>query len=88
MGRGSIGTAFLVLLATSCAGVLHAPWWAAVAGACSLVLISFANQRVMSYPQWRGVSEPVLIFSSVLNASAAASAVFLFGYVARWAWGL
>jgi hypothetical protein len=39
-------------------------------------------------PQFRGVSEPTLIAASVLNAAGTAAGVFVFGYVARWIWGL
>ena len=88
MGRSQVGVAFTILLATCLAGVFHAPWYSAAAGACSLALLSLLNQRAASGPRLGGVSEPVLIFSSVLNAAAVASGVFAFGHVARWAWGL
>jgi len=83
--------AYMTLLATCVAGILHAPWWAACAGACSLALISLIGQRAVSMPQMQGIGairEPVLILSSVLNASAVASAAFVFGHIARWFWGL
>ena len=88
MGRVQTGLAFLILLGTCTAGALRAPLWSALAGACALALVSLMHQRLAPIPQWRGVSEPVLVLSSVLNASAAASATFIFGYFARWAWGL
>ncbi len=88
MERTHIALAFVVLLATCLAGVFHAPWWAACAGACSLALISLLTLRTAYEPQLRVVTEPILIFSSVLNAAATASGAFIFGYVARWMWGL
>jgi hypothetical protein len=87
-GRLQSAVAFVVLLATSVAGVFHAPWWAACAGACSLVLISLWGQRAATMHQLRGISEPVLFIANVLNAAAVASAAFIFGHVARWIWGL
>jgi hypothetical protein len=80
--------AYVVLLSTCLAGVFHAPWWAACAGACSLALILLIPPRAAPAPQMRTIGEPVLIFSSVLNASAVASGAFIFGHVARWLWGL
>ena len=88
MARSQSATAFVVLLSTSIAGALHAPWYAGLAGACLLVLISLYSQRAASLPQWRGVSDPMLVLSSILNAAAAAAAVFIFGHLARWIWGL
>lgn len=88
MGRAQTALAFLVLLGTCTAGALHAPLWAPLAGACSLTLLSLMNQRLAPLPQWRGVTDPVLVVSSVLNAAAAASATYIFGWLARWVWGL
>lgn len=87
-GRLQSALAFAILLATSVAGVFHAPWWAACAGACSLVLVSLGSQRTATVPQLRGISEPVLIIASILNAAAVASAALIFGHLARWVWGL
>lgn len=86
-GRAQLAVAYGILLATCIAGVFHAPWWAAVAGACSLALMSLMV-RTASVPQMRTISEPVIVLASVLNAFAAASGVFIFGHVARWLWGL
>lgn len=89
--RAQSALAYVTLLATCVAGIFHAPWWAACAGACLLALISLIGPRAASISQMQGsgaISEPVLILSSVLNASAVASAAFVFGHVARWCWGL
>jgi hypothetical protein len=86
-GRLQSALAYIVLLATCTAGVLHAPWWAACAGACLLTLISLLGQRA-AMPELRGVSEPILITSSILNAAGVAAGVFIFGHLARWFWGL
>ena len=88
MGRIQVTIAYTTLLATCVAGVFHLSWWWALAGACSLALTSLIAHRAASYAQLRAVSEPVLVASSLLNASGAAFAVYLFGYFARWIWGL
>lgn len=88
MGRMQLVLAYAVLLATCVAGVFHLTWWWACVGGCSLALISLLSLRAASVPQLRTVGEPILVASSFLNASAAASAAFMFGYAARWIWGL
>jgi hypothetical protein len=88
MGRAHGAVAYVILLATCVAGVFHAPWWAACAGASALALLSLFGQRAATVPQLRTVSEPVLVIASVLNAAAVASGAFIFGHVARWFWGL
>lgn len=80
--------AYVVLLATCVAGVLHAPWWAACAGTCALALVSLLGQRTAVVPQLRAVTEPVLVIANILNAAAIASGAFIFGHLARWFWGL
>jgi|GEM_PF-4895147 len=84
-GRAQLAIAYVVLIATCVAGVFHLGWWSAVAGASSLALVSLASPRASA---GRGISEQVLVASSLLNASAAASAAYAFGYLARWVWGL
>ena len=88
MGRIQLSVAGGVLMATCTAGALHWTWWWACASACSLALISLLTLRAVAFSQLRSVSEPILVASSLLNASAAASAAFMFGYAARWMWGL
>jgi hypothetical protein len=88
MGRTQIALAFLILLGSCTAGALHASLWTPCSAACSLGLIELTNQRLAPLPQWRGVSDPILVLSSALNAVAAASATYIFGWVARWVWGL
>lgn len=90
MGRSQTIATFAVLLATCVAGILHAPWWAACAGASSLALISLLalRARAASVPELRMISEPVLVLSSLINATVAACGIFAFGHFARWVWGL
>jgi hypothetical protein len=89
-GRAQLAMAYLILLATCTAGVFQAPWWAAIAGACSLALVSLIAQKTVSlHVEMMSLGrEPVLLFASLFNATAAACAAFTFGHVARWAWGL
>ena len=88
MGRSWSIAAYCTLLATCIAGIFHAPWWAACAGACSLALLSLVTQRVGNVPQLKMVSDPVLVFATFLNAAAAAAGAYVFGHLARWFWGL
>ena len=88
MSRWQTICAYAVILLTSSAGVFRFGAWAVVAGACSLILISLIAHRTASVPQFRTISEPVIIASHVLNSAAIASAAYVFGHVARWAWGL
>jgi len=80
--------AYVALLLTCCAGVFSLSLWSVVAGALSLGLIPLVANRAASLQQVGGISEPVVVVSHVLNSSAMASAAYIFGYVARWAWGL
>jgi hypothetical protein len=90
MGRSQAIAAYAILLSTCGSGVLHAPWWAAVAGACSLALASLITMRarVASVPELRTANEPTLVLSSLLNAAVFAAGAYVFGQVARWLWGL
>src|SRR5262245_48168799 len=87
-GRLQSVLAYMVLLATCAAGALHAPWWAVCAGACALTLISLLGYRTVTVPQLKGVSEPVLVLASIVNAAGVTAAAFVFGHAARWFWGL
>ena len=91
MNRLQLVAAYVALLATCTAGALHLGLWSVCAGSCSLALISILTPRVASAPQIQGgsgIGEPLLIASSILNGSAVASAAYIFGYGARWVWGL
>jgi hypothetical protein len=90
MGRSQALSAYAILLATCVAGILHAPWWAACAGGSSLALVSLVTMRsrLAAVPTLRTVNEPILVFSSLLNAAAFSVGAYLFGQVARWTWGL
>ena len=83
--------AFSTLLITCVAGMLHANWWAACAGACGMVLISLVERQYAGNRYsllHRGISDPVLVLSSLLNGSVAAAAAFGFGHVTGWMWGV
>ena len=82
--------AYAILLATSTAGAINAPFWAACAGGCGLALVSLftLRARAASVPQLREVSEPILVVSGLLNAAVFSTAAFAFGHLARWFWAL
>lgn len=63
--------AFATILATCTAGILHLAWWAAVAGACLLALISIYNHPVALRASGGATTPGVLLLSSALNATLA-----------------
>jgi hypothetical protein len=81
---------FIILLATCVAGIAHGTAWFAVVGACALALSSLierqyaGNRYGLSH---RGVSDPVLALTSILNAAVFSAAAFAFGHLTRWLWG-
>jgi len=91
MDRSQSFFGLFVIAATCAAGLLRAPWWAGVAGACLLALISL-NLHAMEYARSAqngdGVGQSLLLVASALNASAAAAAAFLTGRVMAWFWGV
>jgi hypothetical protein len=90
MGRSQALAAYIILLATCVAGILHAPWWAAVTGGCSLALASLITMRsrIAAVPELRAISEPTLVASSLVNAATFSAGAYIFGFIARWLWGL
>jgi hypothetical protein len=83
--------AYLAILFTCIAGMLHTPWWAACAGASLLALLSIADPRGShAYYARLGVPIPsaALFASTALNAGAAASTAYLLGRAIAWIWGL
>jgi hypothetical protein len=85
------GAAYLVLLATCVAGLLQATWWFAVAGACSLAILSLVERQYAGNRYGmlhRGIPDPILAFSSVLNGTVFAAAAFGLGHFTRVVWGL
>lgn len=88
--RTSDALAFFVILAVCTAGALKLSWWAAVLGACALVLISLNNNwgRRASIHRARVISDPVQLAASSLNAVTISAASFAFGHLTVWAWGI
>jgi len=91
MERIHSAAAYAVILAISAAGIVRAPWWSACAGACALMLISLTLNRG-SYARYASVDDTggqsVLIFSGVLNASAASATAFGLGALIGWFCGV
>jgi hypothetical protein len=83
------GLAYAAILATCTAGILHFSWWAFVAGACVLALISFSNHAVAG--RGLGGAESavgVLLLSSLLNATVTSAAALAIGRGIGWVWGV
>jgi hypothetical protein len=85
--------AFTTILAVCAAGIvqLSAPlsFWAAVAGACILCLISMSNHSVAR--QALGGGDAVvgtLVLSSLLNAAMTSAAALIVGRGIGWVWGV
>ena len=86
-GQGVL--AFATILATCIAGILHLSWWAALAGACALSLISMSNHPVAYRALSGSASAPsVLLFSSLFNATLISAASLAAGRAIGWAWGV
>jgi hypothetical protein len=89
--RPSDALAFLTILAVCLAGALHQPWWAALAGAGALVIISLLkawNGSAQRVATARKVRDPIQFAASSLNGTAIAGAAFGFGQFTTWAWGI
>jgi hypothetical protein len=81
--------AFATLLATCSAGLLHLSWWAGVAGACVLALISMSNHPIAArVGGGGGVSLSTLLLSSLLNAAMTSAAALAAGRIIGWVWGV
>ena len=81
--------AYLIILSTTVAGMMQAPVWAILAGACTLALLSIVERRwAAASPMGQEADEPFAIFASLLNGTASASAAFLLGRATAWLWGL
>jgi hypothetical protein len=83
--------AYLAILFTCIAGMLHASWWAACAGGSLLALLSIADPRGSHahYARLDALIPPAALFvSTAINAGIAASAAYVLGCVIAWVWGL
>jgi energy-converting hydrogenase Eha subunit H len=83
--------AFIVLGATCTAGLFQATWWFAVVGACSLAILSLVERQYAGNRYGlihRGIPDPILAFSSVLNGTIFSAAAFALGHITRVMWGL
>ena len=73
------------------AGLFHGSWHFALIGACALILTSLLRRQYVSHYRFtnhQNASDLVIVASSVLNGSAAASAAFLAGQLSALAWGV
>lgn len=81
--------AFATILAVCTAGILQLSWWALLAGACVLALISISNHGVV-YRALGGTdgAGAILVLSSLLNASAISAVALVIGRGIGWLWGV
>lgn len=81
--------AYATILATCIAGMLHFSWWAFLAGACSLALISISNHPI-AQRALVGSEAPTatLMASSLLNAGATAAGALIAGRLIGAFWGV
>ena len=86
--RGQGVLAYMAILAICTAGVLHFSWWAFVAGACVLALISFSNHPIAYRALGGGEAVSILLFSSLLNAAATSAAALMVGRLIGWIWSV
>ena len=89
--RTSDKLAFATILAVCTAGALRLPWWAAVVGACALIMISLNNawgRRQDNPSRSQTISDPIQLAASSLNAATISGASFAFGQFTTWAWGI
>ena len=83
------GLAFAALLGVCSAGLLHVSWWAAVAGACVLALISISNHPIAVRAGGSGEAPLAThILSSLLNAGMTSAAALAAGRIIGWLWGV
>ena len=81
---------YLTLIATCLAGIVHYSWWAALAGASALALISLLGRIpaertpvVRTEP-----AEPIMSVASLMNAVAFSGAAYGFGQFTGWLWSV
>jgi hypothetical protein len=80
--------AFGTILGVCTAGILHLAWWAAVAGACILTLISISNHPLTYRVLGGHTTSGILLLSSILNASLTSVAALGIGRGIGWLWGV
>jgi hypothetical protein len=80
--------AFATIFGTFYAGILHLAWWAALAGACALALISIHNHRVADRARGATGAPAVVLLSSLANATMAAIGAQAAGRAIAWAVGV
>ena len=83
--------AFVAILATICAGMLHLSIWSIGVCASTLALISLTESvgAFARYGQPGGaISLPVISMSSALNSLTASCAAYGLGKAIGWVWGL
>jgi hypothetical protein len=80
---------YAIVFLTGLAGMLHAPWWAAVAGSSVLALYLIKEDRKSAVAFGAAASwELAQTLSSVSIAAVAGPLAFAFGRVSAAVWGV
>jgi hypothetical protein len=88
-GLGNTMLSYLMILAISVAGAMHASWWLALVGAMLLALTITIESRRAAADRNTGtiaLDEPVFALSAFINGTAAAAVAFLLGRSSFWFW--
>lgn len=81
---------YAIVTVTALAGLINAPWWAAVAGACLLILVlgssharatTFRNGHLL-------VSDATRMTATIVNGTSGAALAFAAGRGSALLWGL
>jgi hypothetical protein len=89
--RDSALALYVIVFATGLAGMLHAPWWAALVGACvlALYLISEDRRETLAYTGGdAGAWEVAQTLSSLSISAVAAPMAFTAGWASGYLAGL
>ena len=82
--------AYLAIMTSCVAGILHLSPWAIVFSACALMLLSILKKHdiAMSRLGTSATVQVVLMASSAINAAVIASAGYVMGRGIGWVWGI
>jgi hypothetical protein len=75
---------------TALAGLINAPWWAAVAGGCLLILVlSSGHAREPAFGRSQTlVNDATRMMATIINGTAGAALAFAAGRGSALLWGL
>ena len=80
--------AYLIILSIAVAGMMHADWWAAVAGGCILALLTLVERRAANLPSSVQGDPSGLTAFAFVNGLLAAGVAFALGRASGWIWSI